>query len=294
MIDTANETAEREEGGATDRLRQRDFRRLAEFIESYSGIKMPPSKITMVEGRLRRRVRETGAANLNEYCNRLFDGGELASETVHLIDAVTTNKTEFFREPEHFTVLQQVVLPTLRTERRTAQPLFKVWSAACSTGAEPYTLAMVLAEFGQEHPGQRASILATDLCTEVLRVAARAIYPEAVVAPVPAELRRRYLLRSRQEGQGLVRIVPELRAWLKFGRLNLMATDYPVDHDYDVIFCRNVLIYFDKQTQHAVLQRLITHLRPGGYLFLGHSESLAGLDLPLQVIGNTVFRRTVR
>jgi chemotaxis protein methyltransferase CheR len=277
-----------------DRLRPHDFKRLAEFIEGYSGIKMPPSKITMVEGRLRRRVRDTGADNLSEYCRRLFEGGDLATEAVHLIDAVTTNKTEFFREPEHFRYLLDTALPTLRTERPAGQTALKLWSAACSTGAEPYTLAMVLAEFRQQHHGQRIAILATDLSTAVLRTAVRGIYPEAGVAAVPIELRRRYLLRSRDTTRGTVRIVPELRAWLRFARLNLMAPDYAVDHDFDVIFCRNVLIYFDKQTQQSVLQRLIQHLRPGGYLFLGHSESLAGLALPLQAVGHTVFRRIVK
>jgi chemotaxis protein methyltransferase CheR len=255
---------------------------------------MPPSKITMVEGRLRRLVRETGAAGLSEYCERLFEGGELAAEAVRLIDAVTTNKTEFFREPEHFRFLLGTVLPTLQAERRTAQAGFKLWSAACSTGAEPYTLAMVLAEFVQHHHGQRVSILASDLCTEVLQTAVRGIYPETAVEAVPAELRRRYLLRSRDAARGVVRIIPELRAWLRFARLNLIAPDYPVDHDFDVIFCRNVLIYFDKLTQQAVLRRLLQHLRPGGYLFLGHSESLAGLTLPVQAVGHTVFRRTVK
>lgn len=277
-----------------DHLRQSDFKRLAEFIEAYSGIRMPPSKITMVEGRLRRRVRDTGAVNLEQYCRRLFESGDLPMEAVHLIDAVTTNKTEFFREPKHFDFLRDTALPTLRAGRQMALPMIKLWSAACSTGAEPYSMAMVLAEFYQHNHGQRVSILASDLCTEVLRLAASGIYPQAAVTAIPIELRRRYLLRSRDAARGVVRIVPELRAWVQFARLNLMSPDYPVDHDFDVIFCRNVLIYFDKPTQHAVLQRLIQHLRPGGYLFLGHSESLAGLALPLQVVGHTVFRRTIK
>jgi chemotaxis protein methyltransferase CheR len=277
-----------------DRLRQRDFARLAEFIEAYSGIRMPPTKITMVEGRLRRRVRETGAANLSQYCERLFEGGDLPTEAVHLIDAVTTNKTEFFREPEHFSYLLNSALPTLLAESPVGRSAVKLWSAACSTGAEPYTLAMVLAEFHQQHHGQRVSILATDLSTEVLQVAVRGVYPQAAALAIPAELRHRYLLRSRDAARGMVRIIPELRAWVRFARLNLISPEYQVDHDFDVIFCRNVLIYFDKAMQHTVLQQLIRHLRPGGYLFLGHSESLAGLTLPLQAVGHTVFRRMIK
>ncbi len=271
-----------------DRLQRRDFERLAAFVHSYSGIKMPSSKATMLEGRLRRRVRETGAANLSEYCRFLFEGGGLQTEAVALIDAVTTNKTEFFREPQHFDLLTRSVLPELLADRRSK---LKVWSAACSTGAEPYTLAMVLAEWQRQlASAPRVSILATDLCTEVLQVAARGIYPASAADSVPAELRTRYMLRSRDEARALVRIIPELRRLVQFARLNLMAAEYPVEPDADIVFCRNVLIYFDKPTQRAVLQRLCRHLRPGGYLFLGHSESLAGLDLPLQAIGNTVFR----
>lgn len=275
-----------------DRLGRRDFGRLATFIQGVSGIKMPPSKITMVEGRLRRRVRAKGMASIAEYCRHLFDEDGLEHEAVHLIDAVTTNKTEFFREPDHFRILAGTVLPGIAAARPGGDRApVKLWSAACSTGAEPYTLAMVAAEFGRDRPGLRASILATDICTEVLRTAVLGIYPEAMAGPVPPDLRARWVRQARDRSRGLVRIDPELRAMVRFGRLNLMDASYPVDRDMDVIFCRNILIYFDKPTQEAVLGRLCGHLRPGGYLFLGHSESLAGLQLPLHAVGHTVFRR---
>jgi len=275
-----------------DRLKPSDFRRLAAFIEDYSGIRMPPTKLTMLEGRLRHRMRDIGAASLADYCRDLFQEDGLQSEAVHLIDAVTTNKTDFFREPEHFSILVEQALPALVADRPAGpQAQVKLWSAACSTGAEPYTMAMVLAAWRQHHASQRFAILATDLSTEVLRTARRAIYPEAMVSVVPPELRHRYLLRSRDRSRRLVRIVPELRGLVSFARLNLMDAEYCVDRDFDVIFCRNVLIYFDKPTQHAVLQRLCRHLRPGGYLFLGHSESLAGMALPLHPVANTVLRR---
>ena len=275
-----------------DRLRQADFRRLAAFVQEYSGIRMPPGKITMLEGRLRQRVRATSCRDLADYCAMLFDRAGLRDEAVYLIDAVTTNKTDFFREPEHFRILVQQVLPAVLAQPRGGgQAKLKLWSAACSTGAEPYTLAMVVAEWLQQHRGIRVSILGTDLCTEALATAQQAVYPESLVSVVPPELRRRYLLRSRDRNRALVRIAPALRGWVIFGRLNLMDMEYPVDRDMDVIFCRNVLIYFDKPTQRAVLLRLCRHLRPGGHLFLGHSESLAGLDLPLRSVANTVFRR---
>lgn len=275
-----------------DRLRQSEFRRLAAFIQDYSGIKMPVSKITMLEGRLRARVRDTGCADMHDYCAMLFERDGLDAEAVHLIDAVTTNKTDFFREPEHFRILAARVLPTLLAERGAGGwRQLKLWSAACSTGAEPYTIAMVAADWAQPHRGLRVSILATDLSTEVLQAAQHAVYPEGMVAVVPPDLRRRYLLRSRDRSRGVVRVAPELRALVRFARLNLMDSEYQVDRDMDAIFCRNVLIYFDKPTQHAVLLRLCAHLRPGGYMFLGHSESLAGLALPLRCVANTVFRR---
>lgn len=275
-----------------DHLSGRDFRRLAEFIQDYSGIKMPPNKKTMVEGRLRKRVGAIGASNLTEYCRHLFDHGGLEEESIYLIDAVTTNKTEFFREPEHFRFLAEVAVPTLLSERRAGHSTqVKVWSAASSIGAEPYTLAMVLAELSARHNNFRISVLGTDIATKVLETAARGIYPEEMIAPVPMELRRRYLLRGKSASQGLVRVVPALRQLVEFARLNLMESPYAVGRNMDVIFCRNILIYFDKPTQQKVLEQLCDHLRPGGYLFLGHSESLAGLGLPLTMAGNTVFRR---
>lgn len=275
-----------------DHLSGRDFQRLARFIQDYSGIKMPVTKKTMVEGRLRKRVGAGGFANFNEYCRHLFDGGGMDTECLALIDAVTTNKTEFFREPDHFRVLVERALPSLLGERRSGpNTLIKVWSTASSIGAEPYTLAMVLADRARQGDGFRFSILGTDISTKVLQTASIGIYPEEMIAPVPIDMRRRYLLRSKKGSQGLVRIAPDLRRMVQFGRLNLMAESYPVDRNNDIIFCRNLLIYFDKPTQQAVLTRLCDHLRPGGYLFLGHSKSLAGFGLPLQSVGTTVFRR---
>jgi len=276
-------------GDGQDRLSPRDFQRLASFIESYSGIKMPATKITMIESRLRKRLRATGMLNLKQYCDYLFEKDGLAAEAVQLIDVMTTNKTEFFREPDHFRFLAEQAVPMLRASGRGTA--LKVWSAACSIGAEPYTLAMVLADLAREPAGPRYGITATDLSTEVLDTAVAGIYPEAMVKPVPPELRRRYVMRSRDRARQQVRIVPELRAAVRFARLNLMEAPYQVDREMDVIFCRNILIYFDKETQQSVLRHLTDHLRAGGFLFLGHSETLTGMRLPLEPVGPTVFRR---
>lgn len=274
-----------------DQLSQADFRRLAEFIHNYSGIKMPPAKKTMVEGRLRRRLRATGTETLAAYCRFVFEDGGLAEEAIHLIDAVTTNKTDFFREADHFRFLVDYVVPKLQASRQVSPstPL-KAWSAACSVGAEPYTLAMVFAEVARLTPGFRAQVLATDICTDVLETAILAIYPEAMIEPVPMDLRRRYLLRAR-DGGGRVRMAPEIRQMVQFGRVNLIEPPYPIDHGMHVVFCRNILIYFDKATQREVLDHLCQHLRPGGFLFIGHSESLTGFGLPVQPVAATVFER---
>jgi len=274
-----------------DQLGAKDFKRLAELIHDYSGIKMPPAKRTMLEGRLRRRMRAISIASLDEYCTFLFDQNGLASEIIHLIDAVTTNKTDFFREPAHFRFLETDGLPALaETGRRS----IKAWSAACSIGAEPYTLAMVLEENLRGGSRQDYSILCTDLCTEVLEHAISGKFQEAMIEPVDMELRRRYVRRARDDNADQVRIAPELRAKLAFARLNLMDDVYAAPRDMDLIFCRNILIYFDKNTQAKVLGKLCDHLRPGGYLFLGHSESIVGLNLPVTQIANTIFQRPVR
>ena len=271
-----------------DLLAQSDFARVAKFIEGATGIKVPPGKKTMVEGRLRRRARALGCANLDDYCKAVFEQGGFDAESVHLIDAVTTNKTDFFREPSHFTFLVEHCLPEASSARRP----YKVWSAACSIGAEPYTLAMVLADHAASLPAPwDFSILASDISTAVLAKATQAVYPEDMIGPVPHEVRKRYLLRSRDASRKLIRIGPELRRKVTFLHLNLMDHRYPADRDFDAIFCRNLLIYFDKPTQEAVVGRLCQHLRPGGHLFLGHSESLAGKDHPLEWLGDAVFRR---
>jgi chemotaxis protein methyltransferase CheR len=237
-------------------------------------------------------VRATGVPSLTGYCQYVFEQNGLEGEAIYLIDAVTTNKTDFFREPDHFRYLVSEAIPELMAAQRgNARAPIKVWSAACSTGAEPYTLAMVLADVAAANPNFRSSIFASDICTEVLETAFAGIYPEAMIAPVPMDMRRRYLMRAKTGARDRVRIVPQLRAGITFGRINLMEAPYPADSDMHIIFLRNILIYFDKPTQHKVIEQLCNHLRPGGFLFLGHSETLAGHGLPLQPAAATVFRR---
>jgi len=271
-----------------DQISARNFERLARYIYDYSGIKMPSSKRTMLEGRLRRRLRQTGHATFDSYCDYLFKDDGLEVESVVLIDAVTTNKTDFYREPRHFDFMAGHVLPEYKAAgvRR-----IRAWSAACSTGAEPYTMAMVMQRFANEHGGPDYQILGTDLSTDVLETALRGVYPNEMLTPVPVDARR-WVMPAKDSRRRESRIHPSLRAKLSLARLNLMDESYSVGDPFDMIMCRNVMIYFDKQTQAKVLKRLCDRLKPGGYLFIGHSESITGIELPLMTVANTVFRKT--
>lgn len=271
-------------------LSPRQFAALSEFITSTCGIQLAPPKRVMLQSRLRRRLRALDLPDLDSYCQLAFQPG--SAELRELIDAVTTNKTDFFREADHFDHLVEHVLPRIGTDlgAGTSRRL-RAWSAGCSTGEEPYTLAMVLAEHARNEPGFAYSILATDICTSVLDHARRAIYDEARVQPVPADMRDRYLLRSKDRDEPTVRIVPELRARVEFRRVNFLDQELGVEGPVDLIFCRNVFIYFDRATQEAILRKFCRLLAPGGFLFLGHSESITGMQLPLSTVRPTIFRR---
>jgi chemotaxis protein methyltransferase CheR len=252
---------------------------LSRFIQEKTGIR---TKSVMLEARVRRRLRALGIEDYGTYCD-LVMGKSGADEIVPLLDEVTTNKTDFFREANHLTYLVEQVLPIMaRRGVGTAREL-RVWSAGCSSGEEPYSIAMVLAE-----AGCRYSILATDICTEVLDHAQRAVYDLDRVDPVPRHLRFKYLLLNR--GREQVRIIPELRAHVRFQRLNFLETPYELRDLFDVIFCRNVFIYFDRATQEGILHRFRDQLAPEGYIFLGHSESITGLNVPLVGVAPTIYQ----
>jgi chemotaxis protein methyltransferase CheR len=275
-----------------DVMTDKHFLRLSEFIQDLCGIKLPYAKKSMLEGRLRKRLRALCINSFEDYCEYLFSQKGSESEYIHMIDVVTTNKTDFFREPDHFDYLSAKALPELvNVQGLGVRRALNVWSAACSTGEEPYTLAMVLSEFAETCAGVRFSILATDISTSVLQKARTATYEHDRVVPIPMTLRKKYLLKSKDKDKGLVRIVPELRALVRFQRLNLMDDDYEITDPMGIVFCRNVLIYFDRPTQERLLNRLSQRMVSGGFLFVGHSESLHGLDLPLVPSVPTVYRK---
>jgi len=279
--------------GARPFMSDQDFLRLSHLIESTIGIRMPRSKKLMIESRLLRRMRVLGLRSHHEYCEHLTSPQMFDNELVHFLDLATTNKTSFFREPEHFVFLEQRVLPTLlREQRRTGVHPCRLWSAGCSSGQEVYTLAMVAAQFfAAAHESVELEVLGTDVSRRVLAQAREATYPEDELGPVPFELRSRFFLKSKDRARRLVRVAPEIRSRTRFAHLNLMGEQSAGGRPFDVIFCRNVLIYFERERQQAIVGRLCRELAPNGVLFVGLSENLHGLDLPLRTIGRSVYAR---
>ena len=274
------------------RLTDKDFKRFSRLVYEHCGIKLPPHKRSMLESRLRKRLRAHDLHSFEDYAEMVFSVEDGHEEMVKLIDVVTTNKTDFFREPAHFDYLIEYALPFLINHFGSGikQPL-KVWSAGCSTGKEPYTLAMILKEYQSRLPEFRFEILGTDICTDVLEKAVKGIYAAVKADPIPTDLKKRYLLKSKDPSLGQVRVVPELRSLVRFRRLNFMDADFGFREPFDVIFCRNVIIYFDRPTQKRLLAKLVDSLAPGRYIFLGHSETLLGLNLPLTQMAPSVYRR---
>jgi len=263
-----------------------EFKRLSAFISSELGIKMPEVKKTMLQSRLQKRLSDLQKDSFKDYIDFVFskDG---RSELINMMDIVTTNKTDFFRESVHFDFLNEKILPAFID--KTSRPLLKIWSAGCSSGEEPYTLAIVLSEFKEHHKDFDFQITGTDISTRMLVKATTAIYNEDRVANLSVGLKKKYLLKSKDTQKKTVRIVPELRAKVKFSQVNFMDNIYSLKEQFDVIFCRNVLIYFDRQTQEDVINKLCSKLKPGGYFFLGHSESITNFNVPLKQIQSTIF-----
>ncbi len=284
-----------------ENMSRKTFKRFSEFIRGELGIKMPDVKQTMLQARLQKRLRKLGMNTFDDYYDYVFSPQGMAGELANMIDVVTTNKTDFFREPKHFDYLSQVVLPRFVKKYRIGdaprsrepgpglQRVFKAWSVGCSSGEEPYTLAMVLNDFSALHSGFNYSILATDISVEMLKKAKLGIYDHERVEPVPMRLRKKYLLKSKDENRQLVRVVPELRATIHFQRMNLAKGEFSIQGAVDVIFFRNVLIYFGRATQELVLNRLCQYLKPDGHMFLGHSETLSGLNVPLVPVATAVY-----
>jgi chemotaxis protein methyltransferase CheR len=268
------------------------FKKFSTFIISETGIKMPVSKKTMLQARLQKRMRKLKIKSYEQYFDYILAAADGADERIHMIDAITTNKTDFFRESKHFNILTDTVLPDLiKTKGAGMRRPLSVWSAGCSTGAEAYTLAMVLSDFAEKVKGFKFNILGNDICTRVLEKARLAIYDEKEADPIPVPMKKKYILRSKDRRESKIRIIPELRRQVEFKRLNFMTDDFELRTGMDIIFCRNMIIYFDRQTQEAVLGRICRYLSAGGYLFSGHSETLNGFNLPLCQVAASVYKK---
>ncbi|HOP64326.1 MAG TPA: protein-glutamate O-methyltransferase [Spirochaetota bacterium] len=270
-------------------MSDKEFSLFSSMIYSVTGIKLPPVKKLMLISRLNKRMKALEIKTYGEYYDYVCSPAGKSGEYHKMIDAVTTNKTEFFREPEHFSILRDRVLPELSSTDRFRQgnPI-NIWSAGCSTGEEPYTIAMVTSEYFMEERAS-VSILATDISTKVLSTAINGVYPEKIIDPIPLALKKKYVLRGKGENKGVFRMTPEIRRMINFSKLNLMDERFIFNREMDIVFCRNVIIYFDRDTQIKLFDKFYDIITPGGYLFIGSSETLHGLNDRFKPVGPTVY-----
>lgn len=271
----------------TDTLSDELFEKFGDYVERELGIKMPPAKKTMLTGRLMKRLRHHKISTFKEYYDYVFSEAGKKSELSFLMDVVTTNKTDFYREKEHFQTLIDMIVPEMRA--RYGERL-RFWSAPCSRGHEPYTMAIELAEYALKHRPFDFWILGTDLNSGVLDIGRQGVYPHRAIEPVPFPLRKKYLRRGVVNGDEMVQVVKPLRNRVSWHRMNFMDEKYDVREKFHAVFCRNMLIYFNKETQEAVVNKIARHMVPGGYLFMGHSESLTGLNVVVQQVKGTLYQ----
>jgi chemotaxis protein methyltransferase CheR len=269
---------------ARRRLRLHEFRTIRQMMYDSFGIDLDGKEV-LVAARLGKKLRELSLASYEQYIEHIQQDASGESLT-GMVDALTTNHTSFFRELQHFDYLRHTVLPTLHPSDS-----IRIWSAACSTGEEPYSIAFTLIEELEAVSAMRATIVATDISSKVLAHAERGIYPESRFGDIPIESLRRFVLKGSGESMGHYLIRKEIRSLITFNRLNLME-DFSHIGLFSVIFCRNVMIYFDRETQQNLVNRLADQLEPGGHLLIGHSESLNGIEHPLRYVCPATYRKS--
>jgi chemotaxis protein methyltransferase CheR len=264
-------------------LTENQFRKISQLIYHLCGINLKDGKQALVRARLMKRLRALKLHNFEEYMKYL-DSDQGPGEIGYLIDVMTTNKTNFFREPEHFRFLSEQILPKLNSRK------LRFWTAACSSGEEPYSLAIILREFLPDIDSRDVRILATDISTKMLDKAKNALYGEEVIREVPPAFAQKYFTKLRQEKNALYRINDSIRSLVRLAWLNLMDP-WPMKGPFTVIFCRNVMIYFDRPTQQKLINRLWELLEPGGYLFVGHSEGLSAISHKFRYVRPAVYKK---
>jgi chemotaxis protein methyltransferase CheR len=263
------------------------FSRIRKFVTAHTGIVLTDAKKDMVYGRLSKRIRAKFEGSFDAFCHAVDEGDKAEQE--YLINAITTNLTAFFRENHHFEYLRDKLIPELLRQKQQSRKI-RIWSAGCSTGEEPYSLAMTLREAIPGIDNWDVKILATDLDANVVQHGQDGVYTRERISGLDESRQRRWFKFGKGENQGLVKVKPELQQLIHFKRLNLLD-DWPMKGLFDVIFCRNVVIYFDKQTQSELFERYANILTPGGHLFIGHSESLYKVSERFAALGHTVYRQ---
>lgn len=264
-----------------------DFSRVKKLVYDFAGIDLNESKKNLVYNRLAKRIRFLQQDSFGEYLNYVEAQGE--AEFIHLINAITTNLTFFFRENHHFEFLAETVIPELLKKNQSTKKI-RIWSAGCSTGEEPYSIAIVLKEVVPA--GWDAKVIATDLDTNVVNTASTGVYKIDRLKGVSDSRKKSWFMKGKGSNDGYVKVKPELQSSIEFGQINLM-NEWPIKEQIDVIFCRNVVIYFDKETQTKLFNRYADLLREKGYLFVGHSESLYKVCDRFELLGKTIYQKKV-
>jgi chemotaxis protein methyltransferase CheR len=268
-------------------LDAREFDQIRRIVYDRTGINLSEAKREMVYSRLSKRLRQLGLNGFREYCELIEEDN--SNELGNFINSITTNLTAFFREKHHFDFLKQTLVPSIVNEGRPGNTI-RIWSAGCSTGEEPYSLAITMTEALRSFSGWSAKILATDLDTAVLETGRNGIYGVDRVKGLPESVVKKWFNKGSGGNEGKVRVKSELRQMIMFKQLNLMG-EWPVKQGIDILFCRNVVIYFDKPTQSKLFERFANHLRPEGYLFIGHSENLYKVSERFDLLGQTIYRK---
>jgi chemotaxis protein methyltransferase CheR len=277
-------------GGGLD-LTEKDYTHFRKFIYEKSGINLHLGKKELLKARLAKTLRNSPFQSVQEYYRYLIESDEGGEECIHLLDSISTNLTYFFREPAHYEFLSRVVLPELLPILRARkQKKIVFWSAGCSSGEEPYSLAMTLLEYFKDRPEWDMDILATDISTRMLKSASAGIYPAGRLEKIPLELTRRYFQKGTNQWMGYFKVKPAVRGRITFERFNLIEP-LPDRERFHIIFCRNVMIYFDKPTQEKIVEKFFQALQPKGYLFIGHAESLTGISHSFKYIRPSVYRK---
>jgi len=262
---------------------------IADLVYQHSRIRLGDDRQALVVGRLGKRLRQLGLDSFESYC-RFLDSAEGAEELGELVDLISTNHTHFFREIQHLHYLRDHVLGEMLPRVKSRGDAFRVWSAACSSGEEPYSVGIVLAEYARTRGAFSWQIEASDISSRILEKAQDAIYSEELTKSISPELVPRYFQKGFGEFAGSVKVKETLRQTIKFHRVNLLQGSYPVSGLQHVIFCRNVMIYFDTATQQELINKLVSRLAPGGYLMVGHSESLLGVRHTLKKVHPAIYR----